>query len=105
LADKYWPCYQSPAGVQYDAGLVKRLQHRFLSFMLCACNYMHMMWLDATWVSRESVPCLGYERWPLVSPAPFREVWHRVVSPGSQLDFLMHSVSIVPYGVAHSHSS
>jgi hypothetical protein len=25
LADKYWPCYQSPARVQYDAGLSERL--------------------------------------------------------------------------------
>jgi hypothetical protein len=49
LADKYWPCYQSPAGVQYDAGLAERLQHRFLSFMLCAHNYVRLMWLDATW--------------------------------------------------------
>ncbi len=40
LADKYWPCYQSPAGVQYDVGLVERLQRCFLSFMLCAHNYM-----------------------------------------------------------------
>ncbi len=51
------------------------------------------------------MPRLGYERWPLVGPAPFREVWHRVVSPGSQLDFLMHSVIGVLYGVAHSPSS
>jgi hypothetical protein len=43
LADKYWPCYQSPAGVQYDAGLAERLRHSFLSFMLCACNYMRLM--------------------------------------------------------------
>ncbi len=70
-ADMYWPCYQSPAGVQYDAGLVERLQHCFLSFMLCACNYVRLIWLDATWVGRESVPCLGYERWPLVGPIPF----------------------------------
>jgi hypothetical protein len=48
LADKYWPCYQPPAGVQYDAGLAERLQCCFLSFMLCACNYMPLMWLDAT---------------------------------------------------------
>jgi hypothetical protein len=105
LADKYWPCYQSPAGVQYDARLAERLQRCFLSFMLCARNYMRLMWVDATWVGRESVPCLGYERWPLVGPAPFREVWRQVVSSGSQLDFLMHSVIGVPYGVAHSPSS
>ncbi len=105
LADKYWPCYQSPAGVQYDVGLAKRLQRRFLSFMLCARNYMRLMWLDATWVGRESVPCLGYERWPLAGPAPFHEVWRWVVSSGSQLDFLMHLVIGVPYGVAHSPSS
>jgi hypothetical protein len=63
------------------------------------------MWLDATRVGRESVPHLGYERWPLVGPTPFHEVWHRVVSSGSQLDLLMHSVIGVPYGVAHSPSS
>ncbi len=73
--------------------------------MLCAHNYMCLMWLDATWVGRESVPCLEYERWPLAGPVPFREVWRRVVSAGSQLDFLMHSVIGVPYGVAHSPSS
>jgi hypothetical protein len=105
LADKYWPCYQSPAGVQYDAGSAERLQRCFLSFMLCTCNYMRLMWLDATWVDRESVPHLGYERWPLAGPAPFCEVWRRVVSSGSQLDFLMHSVIGVPYGVAYSSSS
>jgi hypothetical protein len=43
LADKYWPCYWSPAGVQYYAGLAERLQHCFLSFMLCACNDMRLM--------------------------------------------------------------
>jgi hypothetical protein len=105
LADKYWPYYQSPAGVRYDAGLAERLHRRFLSFMLCAHNYMRLMWLDATWVGRESVPRLGYERWPLVGPAPFREVWRRAVSSGSQLDFLMHLVIGVPYGVPHSPSS
>ena len=35
---------------------------------------------------------------------PFREVWRQVVSEGSQLDFLMHSVIGVPYGVAHTPS-
>jgi hypothetical protein len=105
LADKYWPRYQSPAGVQYDARLAESLQCCFLSFMLCACNYMRLMWLDATWVGRESVPCLRYERWPSAGPAPFREVWRRVVSSGSQLDFLMHLVIGVPYGVARSPSS
>jgi hypothetical protein len=69
--------------------------------MLCARNYMRLMWLDATWVGRESVPCLG---WPLAGPVPFREVWHQVVPAGSQLDFLMHSVIGVPYGVGHSPS-
>ncbi len=34
LADKYWPCYQSPVGVRYDACLVERLHQCFLSFML-----------------------------------------------------------------------
>jgi hypothetical protein len=105
LADKYWPCYQYPAGVQYDAGLAKRLQRCFLSFMLCSRNYMRLIWLDATWVGRESVLRLGYERWPLAGPAPFREVWRRMVSSGSQLDFLMHLVIGIPYGVAHSPSS
>ncbi len=63
------------------------------------------MWLDVTWVGQKSVPCLRYERWPLVGPTPFREVWRWVVSSGSQLDFLMHSVIGVSYGVAHSPSS
>jgi hypothetical protein len=43
LADKYWPCYQSPAGVQCDVGLAERLQRHFLSFMLYACNYLRLM--------------------------------------------------------------
>jgi hypothetical protein len=46
LADKYWICYRSPAGVQYDVELAERLQRCFLSFMLCACNYLRSMWLD-----------------------------------------------------------
>jgi hypothetical protein len=66
---------------------------------------MHLMWLDATWVGRESVPCPGCERWPLAGPVPFCEVWGWVVSAGSQLDSLMHSVIGVPYRVAHSPSS
>ncbi len=102
LVDRYWPCYCSPAGVQYDAGLAERLQHYFLSFMLCACNYLRLMWLDAMWIGRESVPCLGYERWPLAGPVPFREVGRWVVSEGFQLDFVMHSVIGVPYWVAHT---
>jgi hypothetical protein len=65
---------------------------------------MRLMWLDATWVGRESVPCLGYETWPLADPIPFCEVWHRLVSAGSQLDFLMHLVVGVLYGVVHSPS-
>jgi hypothetical protein len=105
LADKYWPCYHSPAGVQYNAALVERLQHCFLSFMLCARNYLHLMWLDATWVGRESVPRLGYERWPLDGSIPFFEVWCWVMSEGSQLDFLMHLVIGNPYRVAHTPSS
>jgi hypothetical protein len=72
--------------------------------MLCACN-IRLMWLDATWVCRESVPRLGYERWLLAGPVPFPEVWRWLVSAGSQLDFLMHSVVGVPYGVSHSSSS
>ncbi len=105
MADRYWPCYHSPAGVQYDAGLAERLLHHFLSYMLCTCNYLHLMWMDDMWVGRESVPCLGYERWPLADSVPFCEVWRRVVSEGSQLDFLMNSVFGVPYGVAHTPSS
>ncbi len=105
LADKYWPCYRFPTGVQYDVGLAERLKRRFLSFMLCACSYMRLMWLDATWVGRESVPCLGYERWPLAVAVSFNEVWCWVVPEGSQLDFLMHLVIGIPYGVVHTPSS
>ena len=72
--------------------------------MLCACNYIRLMRLDAMWVGRESVPCLGYERWPLDGPIPFHEVWRWVVSECSQLDFPMHLVIGVPYGVAHTPS-
>jgi hypothetical protein len=91
--------------VQYDAGLAERLQYCFLSFMRCACNYIRLMWLDAMWVGRESVPCLGYERWPLAGPDPFHEVWHWVVSESCQLDFLMPLVIGIPYGVVHTPSS
>ncbi len=104
LADRYWPSYRSPAGVQYDVGLVKRLQRHFLSYMFCACNYLRLMWMDATWVGRESVPCLGNEKWPLAGPVPLCEVWHWVVSEGSQLDFFMHSVIGVPYGMVRDPS-
>ena len=52
MAEKYWPLYCSPAGVRYDEGLAERLQRWFLSFMLCACNYLRLMLMDATWVGR-----------------------------------------------------
>ncbi len=48
LADKYWPSYCSPIGVQYDVGLAERMQHRFLLYMLCARIYLRLMWMDAT---------------------------------------------------------
>ncbi len=60
MAKKYWPSYCSAAGVRYDEGLAERLQRRFLSFMLCARNYLRLMWMDATWVGRDPVPRLGY---------------------------------------------
>jgi hypothetical protein len=104
LADRFWPSYHFPTGVQYDVGLAERLWHCFLSYMLCVCNYLCLMQMDATWVGRESVPCLGYEKWPLAGPVPLCEVWCWVVSEGSQLDFLMHSVIGVPYGVGHTPS-
>ncbi len=56
------------------------------------------------WVGRESVPCLGYEKWPLAGPVPLREVLCRVVSEGSQLNFLMHSVISIPHGMVHTPS-
>jgi hypothetical protein len=102
LADRYWPSYHSPAGVQNNVRLVERLQHCFLSYIFCTCNYLCLKWMDAMWVGRESVPCLGYERWPLAGPIPFCEVWRWVVSEGSHLDFLMNSVIGVPYEVVHA---
>ena len=105
MAEKYWPSYCSPAGVRCDEGLAERLQRRFLSFMLCARNYLRLMWMDATWVGRDPVPRLGYVEWPLTGPAPFREVWRRVVNKGSLLDFLMHLVVGVPYDWSPSPSS
>jgi hypothetical protein len=79
LAERYWPSHCSPANVQYDEGLAERLQHRFLLFMLCTHNYVCLMWKDATWVGRGSVPGLGYEVWPLAGPVSFRRVWQPVV--------------------------
>ena len=105
MAKKYWPLHCSPAGVRYDEGLGERLQRRFLSFMLCACNYLCLMWMDAMWVGSDPVPCLGYVEWPLAGPAPFPEVWRRVVNKGSPLDFLMHSVVGVHYNWCPSPSS
>ncbi len=43
MAERYWPLYCSPAGVWYDEGLAERSQCWFLSFMLCACNYLRLM--------------------------------------------------------------
>jgi hypothetical protein len=107
MAEKYWPLYCSPAGVRYDEGLAERLQHRFLSFMLCARNYLHLMWMDATWVGRDPMPHLGYVEWPLTgpAPAPFCEVWQQVVNKGSLLDCLMHLIVSVPYNCSPSPSS
>ncbi len=61
--------------------------------------------MDATWVGRDPVPRLGYVEWPLACPAPFREVWQRVVNKGSLLDFLLHSIVGVPYNWSPSSSS
>jgi hypothetical protein len=47
LADRYWPSYHSPTGVQDNSGLVERLQRPFHLYMLCACNYLHLIWMDA----------------------------------------------------------
>ena len=58
MAEKYWPSYCSPAGVWYDEGLVERYQCQFLSFMLCACNYLCLMWMDDVWVGLVMF-CLG----------------------------------------------
>jgi hypothetical protein len=60
MADKYWPSYCSPAGVRHDEGLTERSQCRFISFMLCARNYLCLMRMDATWVGRDPLACLGY---------------------------------------------
>jgi hypothetical protein len=97
MAEKYWLLYCSPAGVRYDNGLAKWLQCWFLSFVLCARNYLCLMWMDATWVGRDSVPHLGYVDWPLAGPVPFCEMWQWVVNKGSSLDFLMHLIVGVPY--------
>ncbi len=50
------------------------------------------------------MPRLGCEELPLASPVSFREVWGQVVSKGSSLDFLMHSVIGVPCKLVHSPS-
>jgi hypothetical protein len=98
MAEKYWPLCCSPAGVRYDERSVERLHCHFLSFMLCACNYLRLMWMDATWVGSNPLPCLSYEEWTLAGPgAHFHEVWRQVVNKGSSLDFLMHSIVGVPY--------
>ncbi len=40
--------------------------------MLCTRNHLRLMWMDATGVGKDPVPCLGYVEWPLTGPAPFR---------------------------------
>jgi hypothetical protein len=85
LADKYCPCYQSPAGVQYDVGLAERLQCCFLSLMLCARNYMCLMWLDATWVGRESVPHWGMRGVVLLPDVLFLVMVVSVISLGNRV--------------------
>jgi hypothetical protein len=92
LAENYCHSYCSPAGVQYDEGLVKRLQYCFLLYMICAWNYLCLMWRNAAWVGRDSVSHLGYEEWPLADPASFCKVARWAVSKGSSLDFIMHSI-------------
>jgi hypothetical protein len=38
------------------------------------------MWRDTTWVGRGSMPCLGYDVWPLAGPVSSCWVWRWVVS-------------------------
>jgi hypothetical protein len=69
LADKYWPCYQSSAGVQYDVGLAERLQRRLLFIhALCLQFYMldvarcHMGWQGVSALSGIREVTFGWYR-------------------------------------------
>jgi hypothetical protein len=75
------------------------------AIMLCARNYLCLMWMDVTWAGKDSVPRLGYVEWPLAGPDPFCKVWWWVVNKGSLLDFLMHLIIGVPYNWTPSPSS
>ena len=62
-----------------------------LSFMVCARNYLRLMWMDGEWVGVPLVARLGYaaEVWPLARGS-FREVWGRVVGGGGWITFHVH---------------
>ena len=84
MVDDFFVAEQYPwSGVYVGAGLSDRLCRMHLSFMVCARNYLRVLWLDGEWVGVPMVPRLGYslEVWPLARGS-FREVWGRVIGGG-----------------------
>ena len=69
LMDEYFAGVQYPwSGVYYVGnGRLVRLCWMFLHYMLCAGNYLRLMWMDGEWVGVPMVPRLGFDDgvWPL----------------------------------------
>ena len=92
-SDFYPWSVDSIGGVTLGAGRAERLRRMLSSYMLCARNYLRIMWMGGGWIGASVSVHLGYDEstWPL-GVGTFREVWHRVFLPRTPIDFLLHSV-------------
>ncbi len=74
--------------VTLGAGWAERLRRMLSLYMLCARNYLRIMWREGGWIGVPVVVRLGYDEftWPL-GVGTFREVWHRVFLPRTPIDF------------------
>ena len=52
----------SIGGVTLGAGRAERLRRMLSSYMLCACNYLCIMWMGGGWIGVPVVVCLGMMR-------------------------------------------
>jgi hypothetical protein len=61
-SDFYPWSVDSIGGVTLGAGRAERLRRMLSSHMLCACNYLCIMWMGGGWIGVPVVVCLGMMR-------------------------------------------
>ncbi len=93
LLDFYPWSVDSIGGVTLRPGWAEQLRWMLSAYMLCACNYLRIMWMGGGWIGVPVVACLGHDEntWPL-GVGTFQEVWHCVFLPRTPIDFLLHLV-------------